>query len=260
MLNLTREVRMTIDPLQTQPAPVVSGHCGNPCDHAAYYFAIQVTLTGQPDPSSQYLMNVRTIDQRVRDTAAPLLADLISSGRFTGPRAVEALLGRLGGLWGRVTLESVRLNVNPLLSFQAIDQERPMVRLSQRFEFSAAHRLHNPELSQQQNAEVFGKCNNPAGHGHNYELEVTVRGAVGADGRVITVAELERIVHQTVIERFDHKHLNQQTAEFADTIPTVENLARVIYGLLKQPLQGPDAELAAVRIWETPKTSSEYTE
>ena len=135
-----------------------------------------------------------------------------------------------------------------------------MVRLSQRFEFSASHRLHNPEISDQANLELFGKCNNPLGHGHNYELEVTLRGPVDSTGRIIEAAAFERIVQEKVLERFDHKHLNLQTEEFKVNIPSVENIAKVIYGLLKAEFAALNVTLAAVTVWETSKTSAQYSE
>lgn len=260
MLKLCREVRFTIDPHAHEVPAVITGHSGNPCDGAGYYFAVRVTVAGNLEAQSQYLVNIRKIDQRVRDEAVPLLAEMIRSGGFTGGRAVMAVAHRLADGWSDSSLVSVRLSVNPFLAFEAATQELPMVRLSQRFEFSASHRLHNPEISDQANREVFGKCNNPLGHGHNYELEVSLRGPVGSTGQLIDAAALERIVHEKVLERFDHRHLNLETAEFKETIPTVENIARVIYGLLKAEFRAKNVDLAAVKVWETPKTSAEYSE
>lgn len=260
MLKLCREVRFTIDPQATELPAVITGHSGNPCDGVGYYFAVQVTVAGNLDLTSQYLVNIRKIDQRVRDEAAPLLAEMIRYGTFTGCRAVTAMACRLASGWDDCGLVSIRLSGNPFLAFEAVTQELPMVRLSQHFEFSASHRLHNPELSDQANRELFGKCNNPLGHGHNYEVEVTLRGAVDDSGRVIDAAIFERIVHDKVLERFDHKHLNRQTAEFKGTIPTVENIARVIYRLLKTEFDPLRLSVAAVKVWETPKTSAEYSE
>jgi len=134
-----------------------------------------------------------------------------------------------------------------------------MVRLSQKFEFSAAHRLHNPALSDAENLATFGKCNNPLGHGHNYELQVTVAGDADSAGLLVDVGTLEQVVHERVIRRLDHKHLNLEVPEFARTIPSVENIAAVIYRLLKGHIPAP-ATLASVTVWETPKTWCEYAE
>ena len=260
MLKLCREVRFTIDPQADDVPAVISGQSGNPCSGLGYYFALQVTVAGNLDPQSQYLVNIRKIDQRVRDEAVPMLGEMIRAGRFTGCRAVTAIADHLASGWDDAALVSVRLSVNPFLAFEAVTQEFPMVRLSQLFEFSASHRLHNPEISDEANREVFGKCNNPLGHGHNYELEVTLRGPVDCTGRLINAATFERIVQEKVLERFDHKHLNLQTEEFKDTIPSVENIAKVIFGLLKAEFAALNLTLAAVTVWETPKTSAQYSE
>jgi 6-pyruvoyltetrahydropterin/6-carboxytetrahydropterin synthase len=135
-----------------------------------------------------------------------------------------------------------------------------MVRLSQKFEFSASHRLHNPSLSDDDNRRTFGKCNNPHGHGHNYELQVTLRGTPDDRGVLIYIPAFERVVAETVIDRFDHKNLNLELAEFRDLIPSVENIARVIYRLLKPKFDAQRATLASVTVWETPKTWCEYSE
>jgi 6-pyruvoyltetrahydropterin/6-carboxytetrahydropterin synthase len=134
-----------------------------------------------------------------------------------------------------------------------------MVRYSQKFEFSAAHRLHNPDLSDEENRRLFGKCNNPHGHGHNYELQVTVKGTPPDHSALIAIDDFERIVAETVIDRFDHKNLNAQVPEFAELIPSVENIAMVIYRLLRPQFAGK-ALLASVTVWETPKTWCEYSE
>jgi 6-pyruvoyltetrahydropterin/6-carboxytetrahydropterin synthase len=135
-----------------------------------------------------------------------------------------------------------------------------MLRLSQKFEFSASHRLHNPALSDEENRTCFGKCNNPAGHGHNYELQVTLRGEPDANGVLCDVPAFERIVGETVIEHFDHKNLNAELEDFRELIPSVENIARVIFGLLKPKFETGRARLASVTVWETPKTWCEYFE
>ena len=135
-----------------------------------------------------------------------------------------------------------------------------MVRLTQRFEFSASHRLFNRELDEEHNHRIFGKCSNPHGHGHNYEVEVTVKGPPDAMGSIMPVIELERLVYAAVIEPLDHKNLNVEVPEFAKLIPSVENIAMVIYNRLTPLFAGHTARLATVRVWETPKTFAEYGE
>jgi len=135
-----------------------------------------------------------------------------------------------------------------------------MVRLSQKFEFSASHRLHSAQLSDEENRKCFGKCNNPNGHGHNYEVQVTLAGQPDESGSFIDIPAFERVVAQTVIDKFDHKNLNVEVTEFRELMPSVENIAMVIFRMLKPKFAEQRARLAAVTVWETPKTWCEYVE
>jgi 6-pyruvoyltetrahydropterin/6-carboxytetrahydropterin synthase len=133
---------------------------------------------------------------------------------------------------------------------------RTMASLTKTFGFSAAHRLHSATLSDEENRAVFGKCNNPHGHGHNYGLEVTVQGEIDPrTGMIMDLGNLMQVVQDEVIERFDHKHLNQDTVEFHGLNPTGENIAKIIWDLLKPKL---GASLTRVGLWETPKNFFEY--
>jgi 6-pyruvoyltetrahydropterin/6-carboxytetrahydropterin synthase len=121
---------------------------------------------------------------------------------------------------------------------------------------SASHRLETDALTNEQNRAVYGKCNNPYGHGHNYALEVTVSGQVSEDtGMVCDLVDLDAAVGGNVVERFDHHNLNA-LAEFKDLVPTTENFAAVIYDILKQRFTA--AHLEKVRIEETSMNSFEY--
>jgi 6-pyruvoyltetrahydropterin/6-carboxytetrahydropterin synthase len=129
--------------------------------------------------------------------------------------------------------------------------------LNRRYIFAASHRLNAPGLSDEQNQATYGKCNNPHGHGHNYALEVTVSGQVSAQtGMVCDLVGLDECVRATVLERFDHQNLNT-LKEFDDCVPTTENLAVVIYNILKQSFHA--AHLETVRIEETVMNSFEYS-
>jgi 6-pyruvoyltetrahydropterin/6-carboxytetrahydropterin synthase len=126
-----------------------------------------------------------------------------------------------------------------------------MVYLTRKAEFSASHYYHNPALSPEENQRIFGKCNNPNGHGHNYTLEVTVRGAVDPrSGFVVDLKQLKDIMHREVLDVLDHRFLNKEIPEFSLTIPTTENLAINIWQRLAPRLKA--AELYRVRVYETP--------
>jgi len=128
--------------------------------------------------------------------------------------------------------------------------------LTRRYIFSASHRLHSDVLSDEQNGLTYGKCNNPHGHGHNYAMEVTVSGQVNPEtGMVCNLVDLDGAVEHTVLTRFDHQNLNT-LADFATLVPTTENLAGVIYNILKQSLHS--AHLERVRLEETMMNSFEF--
>lgn len=123
--------------------------------------------------------------------------------------------------------------------------------------FNAAHRLHNPHWSDQKNKEVFGKCNNPFYHGHNYELEVKVIGLCDPDtGYVMDTKLLTQIIKEQVTEPFDHKNLNEQVALFKNLNPTVENIARVIYERIRVKI--PSQLDLKIKLYETPRNYAEY--
>ena len=126
-----------------------------------------------------------------------------------------------------------------------------MVYLTRKIEFSASHLYHNPAMSPEENRRIFGKCNNPHGHGHNYVLEVTVAGEPDAKtGMIMDLQELKGILQREVTERMDHRFLNYEVPELKGKIPTTETVAMTIWNLL-EPKIGP-AHLYRVRLYETP--------
>jgi len=130
------------------------------------------------------------------------------------------------------------------------------IELGRRYRFAASHRLHTPQLSEEENYRVFGKCNNPHGHGHNYVVEVTLSGEVDrATGMIANLADLDTFVEQQVLEEFDHRSLNEDIAAFREKVPTTENLCLEIFRRLKH---FPHAKLERVRIQETGNNSFEY--
>jgi 6-pyruvoyltetrahydropterin/6-carboxytetrahydropterin synthase len=139
-----------------------------------------------------------------------------------------------------------------------------LFRVTRRYEFAASHRLHSVELSEAQNRELYGKCNNPHGHGHNYVVEVSVRGPVdGATGRAVDTARLDELVRGQVIAEFDHRNLNTEVAAFARVVPTSENLGYEICRRLKRNWRamfpGEWPKLEKIRIGETPRNIFEVS-
>jgi len=130
------------------------------------------------------------------------------------------------------------------------------IALGRRYRFAASHRLHSTELSEQENFRVYGKCNNPYGHGHNYVLEILVSGTVNpATGMIVNLADLDNFVEREVIEAFDHKSLNEDVLAFREKVPTTENVCIEIFQRLKH---FPLAKLERVRVEETANNAFEY--
>jgi 6-pyruvoyltetrahydropterin/6-carboxytetrahydropterin synthase len=129
--------------------------------------------------------------------------------------------------------------------------------LTRRYMFSASHRLHSEEMTADENQAVYGKCNNPYGHGHNYNIEITVSGPVDQQtGMVCNLVDLDGFVQREILERFDHQNLNL-LPEFANAVPTTENLCISIYEIVKRGFSA--AHLERVRIEETMMNSFEYS-
>jgi 6-pyruvoyltetrahydropterin/6-carboxytetrahydropterin synthase len=130
------------------------------------------------------------------------------------------------------------------------------VKLTSRYRFSASHRLDTPAMSPEENRRLYGKCNNPHGHGHDYVLEITVDGPVGQDGQVVNRAAFDALVRERVLARLDHRNLNADIPELAGSVTTTENLATMVQRALADGWT-LSARLARVRISETARNTFE---
>lgn len=239
----------------------VFGSCSNPNGHGHDY-TMEVTVKGNLHPKSGIVVNITDVDQVVKSV---ILKEL--DGKFlnrehsffeehipTTENIVAYVWGALQNQFEGCTLHQIKLHENPFLLSQK--GETPMIQLTRKYHFSAAHRLHSDQLSEEENKEIFGKCNNLHGHGHNYILEVTVEGEVDpVTGMVINLAELDQAVDQTIIEKFDHKNLNLDTEEFKGLNPTAEVMTVVFWELLQPRLPS----LCKIGLWETAKNYFEYS-
>lgn len=256
MYELSRRVRFNLGPARLRGG-------GGAVDEASVgaYYELEIACRGEPDRATGYLMNISVIDEAVRAHAIDLVADALAGWVHGSDRApgdvlasvVRALQPALGG-----SVSSARWWLSPYHSIRCEASRMDRVLLSRQFEFSAAHRLHCPEFSPEANRSVFGRCNNPSGHGHNYKLEATVSVELAPPDRAFGFAELQQLVGEHVIGRFDHKHLNVDTPEFAELNPSVENIARVCHEVLAGPVAAAGARLEYVTVWETDKTSCTY--
>ena len=135
-----------------------------------------------------------------------------------------------------------------------------MIFLTRRATFSAAHYYFNPAWSDEKNQEAFGRCANRNGHGHNYTLEITVAGETDpVTGFVVDLKWLKDVIEREVLEAYDHRHLNLEVSEFAQTIPTTENIAIAVWKRLEAPVAAAGgAQLSRVRVYETPEIFAEF--
>ena len=132
-----------------------------------------------------------------------------------------------------------------------------IVYVTRRLHFSAAHRLHSEQLDAEANREIYGLCNNPRGHGHNYELEVTIRGEPDpVTGMVIDLKVLKDIVNEFVVTRVDHTYLNQDVEFMRGIVPTAENIVVAFWEILEDKF--PQGELVELKLYETPRNIAVY--
>jgi len=135
----------------------------------------------------------------------------------------------------------------------------PIVYLTRRERFSSAHRIYNPEWTDEKNYEVYGKCSNPKWHGHNYDLFVTVKGNMNQEnGYLVDISLLSKIIRETVIDKLDHKNINLETDFMVDKIVSTENLAVEIWKLLTPYVEKLNIKLHCIRIEETENNIIEY--
>ena len=262
-LSLRRQAHFSAGFLHAPPGEASGGRA----------FQIELTVAGYIDPQTGMVVNIKDIDtvlqERVvrplhgkildRDIAAlrdlPLTA--VQLVRFIWDECAPALPPQS-------TLRRVSLRPSPTEWAEALltTEETPMFLVTRAYHFSASHRLHSAALSDEQNSAVFGKCNWPNGHGHNYEVEVTLTGTPDPRTGQIGVPEiLDAIVNEEVLRPYDHRHLNLDAPEFAALNPTSENLTRVIWDKLERRLMGTDlkgAKLYKVLVRETERNVFEY--
>ncbi|MFT5422448.1 MAG: 6-pyruvoyltetrahydropterin/6-carboxytetrahydropterin synthase [Phycisphaerales bacterium] len=269
MVRLSRTVRCNLSPHGPHgPDEGVNGFGGVPAMQGlGSYAEFEVGCEGFPDVATGYLIDIKQIDQAVRGVVFAALARKASSGEPIDPACellslftplAEDLGARFVG-----SLRSLRWWLTPTCSLEVSmdDQTQGVVLLRQRSEFAASHRLHVPTMDDAANRELFGKCNNPNGHGHNYVVEPCVEVTPGPGAPALTVPALEAAVDRAILSRFDHKHLNLDTDEFGpDGVnPTVENISKICFELLGEELGNLEgAVLRSVTVWETDRTCCTY--
>lgn len=267
-MKLTRRVRFSSghrywrDELSEEENANLFGKWASRFNHGHNYI-LEAAFTGRINPRHGMAINIKVLDSILKERIVSKLDqrsinDEVQEFDGAVPTTENIALfaaGQLRELPSEVRLHSVRVYEDPLLFAETDGGGK--VKVTRGYEFSASHRLHSGLLSQSENVDVFGKCNNPAGHGHNYELEVTVIGTPDErTGMVADIEEMDRIIHEEVVDRYDHKHLNADLPEFASENPTSEVLTRTIWQRLNGKLP---AKLDKVLLRETPRNIFEYS-
>ena len=263
MFRLARQVRFSIDPFGPLSDEGANAYASVPCGEGlSVFLALTVEVYGPIDPDTGFVVNVVQIDREVRQRVVPLFSqhvrDRFTKGRGVGLSDVARLMhqGRnaLAGRLATAQIGPLQLALNPYRTLAILPEDTDVMVFSEKFEFAATHTLWNDRFGPEKNAEMFGKCANPAGHGHNYTLEVKVRCPL--DRQDWRIAKFQRIVDEAFLSLVDHRNLNVDVPEFAEAIPSVENLAAMAWRCLAGRFE--TARLEEVAIWETDKTCCVY--
>jgi 6-pyruvoyltetrahydropterin/6-carboxytetrahydropterin synthase len=258
-MMLARHIRFSINPFLAEQPQGYNSYASRPCGEGfALYFGLWVQLDGPVDADTGFVVNVVEIDRQVRAAVVPLFVarvrEAFRAGRHMALSDVVGLLkeawAALRGRFGGAEVSRMCLELNPFRKVAISAEDCAVYCFSEKFEFAAMHTLWNDKFSPEKNLEMFGKCANPSGHGHNYVVEVTLERPLG--GQEHQIGEFEKTVHDAFIESVDHKNLNAQVPEFAELNPTVENIARVAWERLHGRFSG--ARLSSVTVWENDKT------
>jgi 6-pyruvoyltetrahydropterin/6-carboxytetrahydropterin synthase len=243
------------------------GAWASPYNHGHNY-GLDVTVDGQVDPATGMVVNIKRIDdilkaRILRQFDQRSINDEIPHFHAV-PSTMENLLDYIAGellaegaLPPEVRLSHLRLEEMPLLWAElTLNEENPLMTLTRVYEFAASHRLHAPALSDEENLALFGKCNNPNGHGHNYVLEVTVAGEPDpTTGMMADLGDIDAAVKREVVDRYDHRNLNEDIPEFQGRPTTSEVVAQEIFSRLKSAMPN----LYRVRLHETARNIFEVT-
>ena len=258
-----RQVRFSINPFLPKDSSGFNSFASEPSGEGlSIFFELSVEVAGEVEPSTGFVVNVIDIDKRVREFAVPIFAERVREnyrkGKHLGFFGITGLLrsawGQLADKFGSARISQMSLKLNPFRKVTIESKDCQMSYFSEKFEFAATHKLWNDEFSDERNFEVFGKCANPTGHGHNYVVEVTTKVPEGEDS--FSIGGFEKIVDDELIKILDHKNLNVDVGEFSKTNPTIENIAAFAWGKLVGKFG--EAGLHCVTVWETDKTYCSY--
>jgi len=264
MYKLARQVRFSINPFLSEDIEGANSFVSKPAGEGlSIFFELFVELTGTVEPATGFVVNVTDIDKNVRKYVVPIFDERIRQhfhrAKHIGFLKLVEILGsvreQLADKFGTAGLSKLSLKLNPYRKITMDTKNSGTVYFSEKFEFAATHKLWNTDFTEEQNFEIFGKCANPTGHGHNYIVEVTIKMPTTKDG--FRIGNFEKAVDNELIQIIDHKNLNVDVEQFSKAIPTVENIACFAWNKLAGKFSF--AKLHCVTVWETDKTYCSYT-
>jgi len=263
MYKLGRAVRFSVNPFLPEDADGFNSFASKPAGEGlSIFLELLVEVVGKVEPTTGFVVNVTDIDRIVREFVVPVFAQRIRTdfrrGRhidfFDIAKLLKTAWQLLSDKFGRTRLGTLSLELNPFRKVTIDSKDLQMLYFSEKFEFAATHKLWNDDFSEQRNFEIFGKCANPTGHGHNYIVEVTIKMPAGKNN--FRIGGFEKVVDDELIKVVDHKNLNTDVAAFSKTNPTIENIAAFAWDKLVGKFD--KASLHCITVWETDKTFSSY--
>jgi len=265
MHTLSRQIRFSIDAFSAERKMGYNSYASRPSvEGLGLYLALWVDLESRLNPDTGFVVNVSEIDKIVYQRAVPIFTQVISDA-FAAQQTVSlsGLASILKRCWKEVQtgfqtnkLTQLRLELSPFQTISIETEDAQMFTFGEKFEFAAMHRLWNDKFDAAKNTELFGKCANPAGHGHNYILEVQVQcktDLLDAGWKVT----YQKVIKEEFLNIVDHKNLNEDVPEFKTLNPTVENLSFLAWQKLDGKLK--NAKLHNVTVWENDRTFCSYT-
>ena len=237
------------------------GKCTSPYGHGHNY-TLDVTIAGTPDPITGMVINMTELKAIVGAVLEQFDHTYLNADTPYFQERIPTTENIVRVLWELIAPQMpegvalARLRLYEMNDLWAEYSGEEQTSFTRSYTFSAAHRLHAPQLSDEHNRAIYGKCNNPNGHGHNYTLEVTARGPIDdATGMAIDMVAMDRIV-RSVLDELDHKHLDREVEGFATRTSTGENIVSYLWAELARRFEG---RLAHLKLWETNKNIFEYS-
>lgn len=265
MHRLSRQIRFAVEPFGDFAETGANSHCAKPTVNGlGLYFAIWVELKGAVNKDTGFVINVADIDKIVRDKAAGFFDGFIKQ-KFARQQNIsfEQIAELLCRMWRKtedeflpMEIDSLAIELTPARKLSIKERDGKMFYFSEKFDFAASHTLWNEKFSDDENFNIFGKCANIAGHGHNYIAEITVKKQT--EDLPLKAGDFERVVQKEFIGLVDHKNLNEDVEHFKTVNPTVENIAEFAFKCLAGKFDG--LQLDCVTVWENDRTFCCYRE